>query len=184
MSVLGRACRRLIGRDRPAETNPRSAVLLAIAHTREQQAKLAADAGAVFVKRAEIERALTNQHLVLAGAAEQIRQAIAVAQNAAAGARADDGVDASPYELTAQGLQTQLDVVVASIAQLEQLRTGAQANVTSAQTMLRDNAASLDRALRAEVHLLGRLERLERQRVIAEAMRRRGRSGPANPADS
>lgn len=179
MSAVGRAWRHLTGHDQPAETNPRAAILQAIAHTRRQQAKLAADSGAVFVKRAEIERAVANQRLVLAGAADQIRHAMSVAQSAAAGARADEGVDATPYERTAQGLQTQLDVVLGSIGQLEQLRAGAQANVTNARTMLQNNASSLDQALRAEVQLLGQLERLERQRVIAEATRLRQQRGQA-----
>lgn len=155
-----------------AETDPRSAVLHAIAQTRQQQDRLAADSGAVFVRRAEIERALREQQLVLSGAADQIRQAMAVAQTAADGARADGGVDPAPYELTAQGLRDQLEVVEASIAQLEPLRAGAQANLTNARVLLRQNAASLDRVLRAEVQLLGRLDRLERQRIIAQARRR------------
>jgi hypothetical protein len=174
----------LLGHDEPVDTNPRSAVLQAIAHTREQQARVSAEVAAVFVKRVSIERALQDQHAVLIGAAEQIGQAMAVAQRAAAGARADAGADARPFELTAQALQTQLDAVHASIAQLDQLRAGAQANVSTAQQMLRENASSLDRALRAEVRLLGRLERLERQRVIAEAMRRRQDPGSTGSAGS
>jgi DNA repair exonuclease SbcCD ATPase subunit len=184
VSAIGPWWRRLLRRKDAVDTNPRSAVLQAIAHTREQQVRVSAEVAAVFVKRVSIERALQDQHAVLIDAADQIGQAMAIAQRAAAGARVDEGADARPFELTAQGLQTQLDAVQASIAQLEQLRAGAQANVTTAQQMLRENASSLDRALRAEVRLLGRLERLERQRVIAEAIRRRRDPGSTGPVGS
>lgn len=183
MSALGRACRRLLGRephDRPSAADPRSAVRQAIAHTRQQQAVLAAQAGKVFVERAEIEQALTSQHRVLVEAQEQIRQAMTLAQQAADDAHADGSVDPVPYELTAAGLQTQLDVVDASVVQLQRLRDGASSNLANAQTMLRENTESLDRALRGEIGLLSQLERLERQRVIAEAVRRRRRPGAAD----
>lgn len=153
----------------------------AITRTREQQLRLAADAGAVFVRGAELERSLVNQHLVLTGAAEQIDQAKQVAQRAAADARAAGGVDSAPYERTADGLQSQLELVLASIDQLAALRAGARANLTDAHRLLQDNAATLDQALRVEIRLLGQLERLERQRIITQA---RARANPPESAGS
>lgn len=172
LSAVGRLWRRL-GRDRSVDADLRSAVLQAITRTREQQARLSADAGAVFVHRAEAQRALNDQHQVLADAARQIDRARLLAEQAAAQARTGQGTDPVPYELTAEGLQSQLEVVEASMGQLDDLRIDAQTSVANAQVLLKQNAHSLDQALRAEILLLGRLERLQRRRVISELPRRR-----------
>jgi hypothetical protein len=70
------------------------------------------------------------------------------------------------------GFAAQLRVVEASGAQLERLGSGAAENVARTRQLLRQSAASLDGALRAEVELLARLERLDRERTIADLNRR------------
>lgn len=67
-----------------------------------------------------------------------------------------------------EGFVAQLRVVEASAAQLSRLGAGAADNVARTRQLLRESAASLDTALRAEVDLLARIERLDRERAIAD----------------
>jgi chromosome segregation ATPase len=168
------------GRFRRHADDARSQLLQAIARTRQQQARVDAELRTVFVRGVQLDRALTDQAELLSDAAGQIRDAMGIAQGAAETARAEADIDPSPFELTAQGLSTQLDVVDAAIEHLGSLRVDAETSVEQARTVLRQNAAALDGALRAEVQLLGRLDRLERERVIGSA-RRRGQDGGATP---
>jgi hypothetical protein len=54
---------------------------------------------------------------------------------------------------------------------LQRLGWRAAENVAQTQRLLRESAASLDSALRAEVDLLARIERLDRERAIADLNR-------------
>jgi hypothetical protein len=147
--------------------------------TRARQAQVAASVGRAFVQRAEIESALARQAAVLLDAAAGIRDAMRLAEQAAQAARTGGNADIRQYEHTVSGLQSQLAVVEQARGHLRTAQAAAEANIDSAHAMLRQNVASLDRVLRDEVRLLTRLERLERERVIGEARRRRasGRGG-------
>lgn len=177
MNPLRRAWRSLSGGQRgPAPPDLRAQLRQAIVRIREQQAEVGRQAGSAIVRQGQAEQAVRQQQLTLAQAEAQIRDAVAAAQRAADGAREDGGqAAAAPYQQTADGLRSQLAVVETARGQLERLRGDAVSNVAQAHVMLHENRASLDVALRAEVALLLRLERLERDRVIAEALRRRDR---------
>jgi hypothetical protein len=144
----------------------------AISRIRRDQRAVEASLGVAVVDAATLDRALRDQRELLDAAAQQIADARAVAQRAADGAAADGGdVAAAPYRLAVDGFAAQQRVVEASGAQLERLGSGAADNVARTRQLLRESAASLDGALRAEVDLLARLERLERDRTIAETHR-------------
>ncbi|MGI8762182.1 MAG: hypothetical protein ACR2LF_12990 [Jatrophihabitantaceae bacterium] len=165
-----------------AEPPVRATIRTAIMRTRQEQARVAARTGSTAVRHGELERAIGEQRQVLAGALEQACQAVAAAERAAELARADGGAAAAePYEHTRQALLSQLDVVTAAIGQLDRLRADALLNLQQVNELLQHNNASLDSALRAEVVLLGRLERLERERAIAAAMLRARRGAGEAP---
>lgn len=144
----------------------------AISRIRRDQRAVEVSLGAAIVDAATLDRALRDQRGLLSAAAQQIAEARAVAQRAADGAAADGGdVAAAPYRLAVDGFAAQLRVVQASGAQLDRLGAGAADNVGQTRRLLRESAASLDGALRAEMDLLARLDRLERERMIAETRR-------------
>lgn len=180
MGVLVRVLRRLVGRrSAPADEGTgvgaaHDAMLRTIARQRVAQRRL----GTTYVRRADLKRALSDQRQSLDQAHAQIDEAIAAAEHAAAAAR-EQGDDATPYELAAQGLGDQLAVVDAALAQLREAGERAWENVTRAQRVLSETGAALDAALREQVSLLGRLERLRRQRVIAEAALRAREQDPS-----
>jgi hypothetical protein len=177
MSILGRVRRALAGHP-SGDHDRRSAALEAIAQAGRQRELAARMAATTLVTHAQLERAIAQQHRLLAAARDQIRTAVQAADRAADAARADGGpAAATPYELTARRLGEQLELVQAALTHLEQLRGATRQNVDRAQQLLRGNAARLDDALRAEVQLLGRLEHLDRERAKAEAMRRHHRAG-------
>lgn len=152
----------------------RDRLIDAISRLRRDQRAVEASLGAAIVDAATLGRALRDQHQLLDEAVAQIADARAVAQRAADSAAADGGdAAASPYRLAADGFAAQQRVVEASGAQLERLGAGAAENVERTRQLLRASAASLDAALRAEVDLLARLERLDRERTIADLNRRR-----------
>ena len=148
--------------------DPRAAILDAIRRIGHDQQLLSRRIGEAYVQRAELDRVLHEQSHVLAQAVAQIQEAITVAQRAAVSAPAGDPQRAQ-YEQTVAGLRSQLAVVEASVADLERLRGDAATSAAQVALLLRASAASLDVTLRAEVELLARLERLEREQVIAEA---------------
>ena len=170
--------RRWFGRD-ATPGGPRDAVVTAIAGLRRDQAELDARLGVAVVDTAVLTWAVHDQRRLLDEAAGQIRDATAAAQAAADEAAADGGEPAAaPYRQAAAGFAAQQELVRAGRAQLERLTGGAEQNLERTRQLLRDSAASLDRALRAEVELLGRLEHLDRQRVIARMRRERNGGGP------
>lgn len=143
-------------------------MVTAIARLRRDQAELDARLGASVVDAAVLTRAVHDQRRLLDEADAQIRDATAVAQAAAdEAAAAGDEPAAAGYRQAVAGFAGQHEVVRASRAQLERLTGGAGQNLDRTRELLRVSAASLDRALRAEVELLGRLERLDRARVVA-----------------
>jgi len=146
----------------------------AIRTIREQQQELDRRAGSAYAGVARVEQELQLQRRALARAGEQIRLAVTAAELAAESARADGGAAAAaPYQLTAEGLRAQLDVVAASGAQLDGLESGAQQNIERTRALLRENRVLLGAALHEQVALLARLEDLERKRLVAEALRKR-----------
>lgn len=150
----------------------RDRLIDAISRLRRDQRAVEASLGAAIVDAATLSRVLRDQRQLLAEAIAQIADARSVAQRAADGAAADGGeAAAAPYRLAAGGFAAQQRVVETSGAQLERLGAGAAGNVEQTRQLLRESAASLDAALRAEVDLLARLERLDRERTIAEAHR-------------
>jgi hypothetical protein len=159
------------GGDRDGEARDR--LVDAISRIRRDQRAVEASLGVAVVDAATLDRALRDQRRLLDDAVAQIADARAVAQRAADGAAADGGETAAePYRLAVAGFAAQLRVVEASGAQLERLGSGAAENVARTRQLLRQSAASLDGALRAEVELLARLERLDRERTIADLNRR------------
>jgi hypothetical protein len=155
----------------------RSGIVDAIGRLRRDQRAVESRLGTAFVDAASLQRALADQRRLLDAAREQIRQAHAAARRAAEGAAVDGGdVAAAPYRLAADGFVAQLRVVEATAAQLDRLGAGASDNLEQARRVLRESAASLDRALRAEVGLLSRVERLDRERL-------RGRGGHSDWQD-
>lgn len=165
--------RRLFGRDAP-EQDPRAAITQAIRAIREQQQRLDRHAGGAYAGIARVDQELRRQRDALAGAAEQIRLAVAAAERAADSAQAAGGAAAAaPFLRTAEGLRAQLDVVAASGTQLDALEVGAQQNVERTRALLAENRRRLGAALLEQVALLARLEELERKRLVAEALRKR-----------
>jgi hypothetical protein len=159
-------------RGRPDE-GARDRLIDAISRIRRDQRAVEASLGVAVIDAATLDRALRDQRQLLDEAVSQIADARAVAQRAAESAAADGGeVAAAPYRLAVDGFAAQLRVVEASGAQLERLGSGAADNVAHTRQLLRESAASLDGALRAEVDLLGRIERLDRERAIADVRRR------------
>jgi hypothetical protein len=161
-------------RRRDRDGDARDRLVDAISRIRRDQRAVEASLGVAVVDAATLDRALRDQRELLDAAAQQLVEARALAQRAADGAAADGGdVAAAPYRLAVEGFAAQLRVVEASGAQLERLGTGAAENVARTRQLLRESAASLDGALRAEVDLLARIERLDRDRAIAD-LRRHG----------
>jgi hypothetical protein len=185
MPDLARAVRWLTGRRRSARADRTKTVPAAheaILQTIEQQRATQRRLGTTFVRRADLDRAVRDQRQLLDQARTQIEGAIAAAQRAAAEARAA-GDSPVPYEQAALGLGDQLAVVDASRAQLSRVAQQALQNVARAQRVLTETGAALDAALRAQVSLLARLERLQRQRAIADAtLRARGGPPGSEPA--
>jgi hypothetical protein len=161
-------------RRRDPDGSARDRLVDAISRIRRDQRAVEASLGAAVVDAATLDRALRDQRQLLDAAAQQITDARAVAQRAADGAAADGGnAAAAPYRQAVDGFTAQLRVVEASGAQLDRLGAGAAENVARTRQLLRESATSLDSALRAEVDLLARIERLDRQRAIAELKRHR-----------
>lgn len=187
MADFARAVRWLTGRRRAGHAESATTVPAAhdaILHTIEQQRATQRRLGTTFVRRADLGRALRDQRQLLDQAHAQIEGAIDAAQRAAAEAR-EAGDSPALYEQAAQGLGAQLAVVDASRAQLSRVGEQALQNVTRAQQMLAETGAALDTALRAQVSLLARLERLQRQRAIADAtLRARGGQPPGSQSPS
>jgi ABC-type transporter Mla subunit MlaD len=150
--------------------DPRTAILDAIRRIGRDQQLLSRRIEDAYVQRIQLDRVLHEQSDLLAQAVAQIQDAITEARRAAESARAGDQ-PAAQYEQTVAGLRSQLAVVEASAADLERLRGDVAASSARVARLLRESAASLDATLRAEVGLLARLERLERERVIAAARR-------------
>jgi hypothetical protein len=160
------------GRGREPDSGARDRLIDAISRIRRDQRAVEISLGAAVVDAATLDRALRDQRQLLAAAVKQIAEARAVAQRAADSAAADGGeVAAAPYRLAADGFAAQQQVVEVSGAQLQRLGSGAAENVAQTQRLLRESAASLDSALRAEVDLLARIERLDRERAIADLNR-------------
>lgn len=186
LGSVTRALRRLVGRSRAepgvddvsrAQSAAHEAILRTIAEQRAAQKRTARER----VRRADLERAVRQQRRLLVQAGEQISDAVAVAGRAGADARAARE-NAQPYEQTVVGLQSQLSVVEAAVAELDRNGDQALATVARAQRLLDETGRALDAALRAQVSLLGRLERLQRQRAIAEAtLRAREEGRPGGP---
>jgi hypothetical protein len=129
--------------------------------------------GGATVTRADIERALIEQRHVLVRAREQILAAVDAVQRTAVAVATDRGpAAAAAYERTRDGLRAQAETVEAAMDDLARLHDVAVANVARAQVLLRATMARLDDALRAEVQLLSRLERMDRERALAAAMLR------------
>jgi hypothetical protein len=140
----------------------------AISRIRRDQRDVQARVGRAFVDSALLSRAVDDQRALLDQAAAQLRDASSAAQRAADDARTDDGpAAATGYQQAAHGFASQLRVVEASRAQLQQLHAGAAEDAERARQLLCECAASLDGALRGEVQLLSRLEQLERERTVA-----------------
>lgn len=166
--------RRRFGRQSAASTD---AVVVAIDRIRRDQAEIESRLGVTHVDAAVLHRAVRDQQRLLAAAHRQIADARMAAQDQERAAAGDgDSAAAAAYRQAVDGFGRQLDVVQATRAQLERLVGGATQNLERTHALLRDSAASLDAALRAEVELLGRLERLHRERVIAETRHRAGGS--------
>ncbi len=187
MSVLGRRVRAAMSRAAGSGdtgghgTDPRGSVLAAITRIRRDQAAVEARLGAATVDAAMLDRAVDDQRHVLHDASIQIRDAGGAAERAAERAFVEDGeAAAAPYRMAADGFGVQLQAMRATISQLDRLHGGAAANLDRTRALLRESAQSLDRALRAEVELLDRIERLDRERVIA-ATHRRHRDQPGEP---
>jgi chromosome segregation ATPase len=164
--------RRPFGRDTP-EQDARAAIMRSIRTIRAQQQELDRRAGSAYAGVARVEQELQLQRRALAEAGEQIRLAVAAAEHAAASARADGGeAAAAPYQLTAEGLRAQLDVIAASGAQLDGLQAGTRENTERTRALLAENRRRLGAALHEQVALLARLEELERKRLVAESLRK------------
>ena len=160
-------------RDRDADGGARERLVDAISRIRRDQRSVESSLGVAVVDAATLDRALRDERQLLDAAAKQIADARAVAQRAADGAAADGGeAAAAPYRLAVEGFAAQQRVVEAAGAQLQQLGKGAAQNVARTKQLLRGSAASLDGALRAELDLLTRIERLDRERTIADLNRR------------
>ena len=160
------------GRGRDSDGGARDRLIDAISRIRRDQRAVEVSLGAAVVDAATLGRALRDQRRLLDTAVRQIADARATAQRAADDAAADGGeAAAAPYRLAVEGFTAQERVIEASGAQLQRLGTGAAENVAQTQRLLRESAASLDAALRAEVDLLARIERLDRERAIADLNR-------------
>jgi hypothetical protein len=150
------------GADSPSRA--RDAILDAAAAQRAAQRRIAM-AG---VRRVDLERAISEQRRLLEQAGAQIAEAITVAERAGADARAAHE-SAQPYELAVAGLHSQRGVLEAAAGELDRQAGQALETAAEAQRLLDATGRALDAALRAQVSLLARLERLQRQRAIAEA---------------
>jgi hypothetical protein len=169
--------RRVFGRPGRA-LGARDVAVVGIDRLRRDQREIDARLRAAVVDAAVLERAVRDQRRLLGEAAAQIRDATARARGAAERAAADrDGLAAAGYRQAVDGFGSQLAVVEGTRAQLDRLAGGAATNLDRTRTLLRESAASLDRALRAEVELLGRLERLDRRQAIARIRREGGGAG-------
>jgi hypothetical protein len=164
--ALRRLLSRFAGRRTPAPS--RSSTLEAILHTAAAQRAAQRRIATAGVRRADLERAIREQRRLLEQAGAQIAEAIAVADRAGADARAAHE-NAQPYEAAVAGLLTQRAVLDTAAAQLERQAAPALETAAEAQRLLDETGRALDAALRAQVSLLARLERLQRQRAIAEA---------------
>lgn len=161
------------------EPDPFDRIRQTIAAIGDQRSAAAANTGAALVNQAQVERALRDQMAQLVRVREQITDALATAERAAAGARADDGeLAAAPYEQTADGLRSALDVVGASFAQLDGLHDVSQTNIQQARELVAAARRTLDTALRDQVKLLLRLERVHREHLLEQARGRRARRRP------
>ena len=155
------------GRD--PDSAAREHLIDAISRIRREQRSLEARIATAMVDSAALDRALRDQRQLLEKAAHQIADALAGARQAADGAAAGgDGREAAPYRQAVAGFAAQLQAVQASGEQLRRLGTGAAENTEEIRRLLSQSAASLDGTLRAEIELLGHLERLDRERTIAE----------------
>ncbi|MDQ2797186.1 MAG: hypothetical protein M3Y06_08485, partial [Actinomycetota bacterium] len=111
----------------------------------EQRRAAATNAGAALVNQAEVERALREQLVQLVKARAQIGEALAAAERAAGGARADSGeLAAAPYDQTAAALRSALEVITASFAQLDGLHEVSQTNIQQARDLLSAARRTLD----------------------------------------
>lgn len=164
-----------------SEADAADVAVVAIERLRRDQAEIEARLGVAEVDAAVLRRAVRDQRRLLDDAAAQIARAHAdVSSRAGDATRHGDGPAAAGFRQAADGFASQLQVVRATRAQLDRLDETGTAGLDRTRALLRASAASLHRALVAEVDLLARLERLARERVIAET-RRRGPGSAAQP---
>jgi hypothetical protein len=168
----------MAGRAHARDDDPAAAVGRAIRQIQHEQRVLAARIGTAVATQAQTAQALRQQHVVLSRVRAEIVQAKSVAERAAESARADEGPAAAvPFDQTAAGLQAQLDAVQLALDEITGMQHAAHGNTERARALLRNSRASLDEALREQMRLLARLERLHRQRLIAEARQQARRHG-------
>lgn len=146
----------------------------AIVRIDDQRRRAVHNAGALIVDQAEAERAVRQLRADLVRAGDEIRAAAELARAAAEEALADGGaVAAAPYQQAAGGFDSQFAVVERSLAHIDRTGQDTAANVERARELLRRNRASLDDAMREQVQLLVRIERAQREQVIAALQHRR-----------
>jgi hypothetical protein len=115
--------------------------------------------GAVVVEEAQLRQILRSQQYDLDRTRTEIERARELALLGGETARAE-GLDATPYEQTAAGLQRELAIVDAASTQLIDAAEACRGNVARARALLHDSQARLDSSLSEQLILLGRLERL------------------------
>ncbi|WP_375503319.1 hypothetical protein [uncultured Jatrophihabitans sp.] len=151
----------------------------AIVDLTERRDEAATATSAALLGQVEVQHALRDQHRRLQLALTQLDHALTLARRVAEDTARDEGeLAALPFRGNVEGLGVQRDVVVAAIAQLDQLQDASRSHVGAARDVLGRSRAAFDLALREQLRLLVALERLERSRVLFAARAARGQERP------